>query len=168
MIRLRRREHVRHLAWGMVAASGGLGLVGGASALLPRVRRQPHPELDAGRPGDYDLGEVSERYLRTHKVLIVRDEDGIHALSAVCTHLGCIVRPRSSREEIRCFCHGSGFDLEGRNLEGPAPRPLERLRVRLGPGERLLVDPRVRYREELGEWDSEGALLPWPPETSHG
>lgn len=163
-----RRAHLVRLAWGMVAASGGAALYAGTAVLFPRVRHRPPSEFDAGRPEDLAVGQVSERHLRSHKVILCRDEVGIYALYAVCTHLGCITRWQPSQDQMRCFCHGSAFLRTGENVEGPAPRPLERARVRLDPNGRLLVDTAVRYRAERGEWDSEGAILPFPVEGRGG
>ncbi len=56
-----------------------------------------------------------------------RDEDGaLHALSARCTHLGCIVGFNRAERTWDCPCHGSRFGLDGEVIEGPAVRPLER------------------------------------------
>jgi glycine/D-amino acid oxidase-like deaminating enzyme/nitrite reductase/ring-hydroxylating ferredoxin subunit len=58
---------------------------------------------------------------------VFRDDDGgLHAVSLRCTHLGCLVRFNGAERSWDCPCHGSRFDVEGRVLEGPAVRPLER------------------------------------------
>jgi Rieske Fe-S protein len=58
--------------------------------------------------------------------LLVRLADGsFRAFSAVCTHLNCTVQYRSDLREIWCACHNGLYDLEGRNVSGPPPRPLE-------------------------------------------
>lgn len=58
--------------------------------------------------------------------LLVRTDDGRYrAYSAECTHLGCTVQYRAGGRDIWCACHNGRFDLEGRNVEGPPPRPLE-------------------------------------------
>jgi Rieske Fe-S protein len=58
--------------------------------------------------------------------LLVRLTDGSYrAFSAVCTHLNCTVQYRSDLREIWCACHNGLYDLEGRNISGPPPRPLE-------------------------------------------
>jgi len=58
--------------------------------------------------------------------LLIRNTDGSYrALSATCTHLGCIVQYRSDLQEIWCACHNGLYDLNGRNVSGPPPRPLE-------------------------------------------
>jgi cytochrome b6-f complex iron-sulfur subunit len=58
--------------------------------------------------------------------LLVRSADGSYrAFSAVCTHLGCTVQFRPGDKVIWCACHNGYYDLEGRNISGPPPRPLE-------------------------------------------
>jgi Rieske Fe-S protein len=63
-------------------------------------------------------------------VLLVRRQDGeFKAFSAVCTHLACNVQFRSDMGLIWCACHNGRYDLNGRNIAGPPPRPLEPYRV---------------------------------------
>ncbi len=58
--------------------------------------------------------------------LLVRTADGSYrAFSAVCTHLGCTVQYRPDQKLIWCACHNGQYDLGGRNVAGPPPRPLE-------------------------------------------
>ena len=57
---------------------------------------------------------------------VFRDEEGVFAISTVCTHLGCIVKPTA--EGFECPCHGSRFDVAGEVLHGPAAKPLEATR----------------------------------------
>ena len=57
--------------------------------------------------------------------LLVRLADGSYrAFSAVCTHLSCTVQYRTDLREIWCACHNGLYDLAGRNISGPPPRPL--------------------------------------------
>lgn len=60
-------------------------------------------------------------------ILVHKDEESYLALSAVCTHLRCYVRP--SKQFLLCPCHGSTFDLEGNAVRGPAEKPLPRYDV---------------------------------------
>ncbi|AOT57344.1 MULTISPECIES: FAD-dependent oxidoreductase [Streptomyces] len=77
------------------------------------------------RPGQGAVVRVGGRLLAVH-----RDEaGGLHAVSARCTHLGCVVHFNDGERAWECPCHGSRFDVSGRVLEGPATRPLERERV---------------------------------------
>ncbi len=62
--------------------------------------------------------------------ILVKDSNGeLKAFSAVCTHLACIVQYRSDVNHIWCACHNGHFDLNGRNVEGPPPKPLEQFVV---------------------------------------
>ena len=67
-------------------------------------------------------------------VIVVNTDEGFAALSAVCTHLGCVVRWKKGRRQFFCPCHGGRFDVDGRVLGGPAPRPLAKLHVEEQPG----------------------------------
>lgn len=61
-------------------------------------------------------------------VAVYRDQQGVYAISRVCTHLGCIVKPTA--EGFECPCHGSRYDRDGLVTKGPAPRPLQWLEVK--------------------------------------
>jgi cytochrome b6-f complex iron-sulfur subunit len=75
--------------------------------------------------------------------LVIRAPDGaVKAFSAVCTHLQCTVEYRPTQADIFCNCHDGVYNLNGRNVSGPPPRPLEEYRVTLRgtPGqEEILV-----------------------------
>jgi Rieske Fe-S protein len=58
-------------------------------------------------------------------ILINTPAGEVKAFSATCTHLGCIVQYRSDISQIWCACHNGHFDLNGKNIEGPPPKPLE-------------------------------------------
>lgn len=76
--------------------------------------------------GDLAPGEGAIVSSHGHKVAGYRDEAGrLHAVSARCTHLGCQVAWNAAERTWDCPCHGSRFDTDGRNLEGPATRPLD-------------------------------------------
>src|SRR5260370_13086815 len=61
-------------------------------------------------------------------------------ISARCPHLGCRPDWKSSENKFKCPCHGSGYDSEGINFEGPAPRPMDRAHVELAPDGQIIVD----------------------------
>ena len=68
--------------------------------------------------------------------LLIRTADGNYrAFSAVCTHLGCTVQYKPGQNAIWCACHNGMYDLEGRNISGPPPRPLEPYDVHVSEGE---------------------------------
>ncbi|MEJ2722719.1 MAG: Rieske (2Fe-2S) protein [bacterium] len=69
-------------------------------------------------------------------VILIRTDTGeFHALSATCTHLECIVQYRSDLKEIWCACHNGLYDLKGRNISGPPPRPLTEYAVNVSEDE---------------------------------
>lgn len=68
-------------------------------------------------------------------LLLLTAEGEYRALSAVCTHLGCTVQFRNDLHQIWCACHNGLYDLQGRNVSGPPPRPLEEFQVNVRGGE---------------------------------
>jgi cytochrome b6-f complex iron-sulfur subunit len=75
------------------------------------------------------------------RVLVLEDGDGeLHALDARCTHEGCTVRYLPGEALISCACHNARFDLTGRVLSGPPPRPLPKYIARRGPDGGIVVD----------------------------
>jgi len=71
------------------------------------------------------------------QVAVFRDAQGVYAISIICTHLGCVVKPTA--EGFECPCHGSRFARDGAVTKGPAPRALPWLQVSAAGG-RLIVD----------------------------
>ncbi|HTN73422.1 MAG TPA: Rieske 2Fe-2S domain-containing protein, partial [Methylomirabilota bacterium] len=119
---------------------------GFARSAFPRVLFQPPATFKAGLPGDYAIGEVSEKYKQEQRVWIVREKAGIYAIFAKCTHLGCTPRWLTAEEKFKCPCHGSGYYKSGLNFEGPAPRPMDRFKVEVGEDGQLVVDKSVVYK----------------------
>jgi len=74
-------------------------------------------------------------------LLILTAEGEYRALSATCTHLDCTVQYRGDLHEIWCACHNGLYDLNGRNISGPPPRPLEAYDVHIR-GEEMVVTRR--------------------------
>jgi cytochrome b6-f complex iron-sulfur subunit len=71
-------------------------------------------------------------------LLIMNSDSTYRALSATCTHLGCTVQYRNDLREIWCACHNGTYDLNGRNISGPPPRPLDVFDVHLR-GDEIVV-----------------------------
>jgi len=69
---------------------------------------------------------------------IFRDADGVHAVSLICTHLGCVVK--SERDGFHCPCHGSAFNRDGGVTKGPAPKALPWLQVSRIAAHTYMVD----------------------------
>ena len=112
-------------------------VIGMARLPKPRVSPEASSRFRAGSPLEYPAGAV--KILPEQKVRMVATEQGIAAMSLVCTHLGCIVG-ESPAGGFLCPCHGSRFDEEGKVTGGPAPRPLRWLEVSQAADGALLVD----------------------------
>jgi cytochrome b6-f complex iron-sulfur subunit len=78
--------------------------------------------ITAGTTADFPLG--TRTLLRAEKLFILHLADGFAAVSAVCTHQGCIVQPREGADGFQCPCHGAIFDGLGAPTSGPAPSAL--------------------------------------------
>ncbi len=75
-------------------------------------------------------------------ILIRTPNDELKAFTAVCTHLACIVQYRPDLSQIWCACHNGHFDLSGKNVEGPPPKPLDEYTVNVR-GDQIIVSRRV-------------------------
>jgi cytochrome b6-f complex iron-sulfur subunit len=157
-----RRTFLSWLSVGWIAfaaAAGGFGHMV-TRLFFPNVLFEPKQVFKAGSPDEYPIGEVSIRWKEKFGVWIVRDNERLYALSTVCTHLGCTPNWLESEKKFKCPCHGSGFRKTGINFEGPAPRPLERFKVKLADDGQILVDKTKKFQQEKGEWsDSESFIL---------
>ncbi len=124
-----------------IAALGVAGL--GAAVvtynyLSPNVLFEPSMVFRAGNPDLYPVNSVT--YLQEQLVYVVRTLNGFYAVSAICTHLGCITQYKPEANMIACPCHGSKFKTDGTKIEGPAPRPLPHFAITLTPDGELQVD----------------------------
>ena len=129
-----------------IAATGSVVLT--AQFLSPNVLREPPSRFKAGVAEDFPVASVTLN--KEQKVFIVRAKEGyFYAVSAVCTHLGCIANWKSEEGIIACPCHGSKFDREGKLIEGPAPRPLPRISMTTDDQGQLIVDKGIVVGEEV-------------------
>ena len=117
----------------------------------------------AGNPNEYEVGTVSDKWKKAQRVWIVRTPEGVYALWARCTHLGCTPDWKASENKFKCPCHGSGYDSEAINFEGPAPRPMDRAHVELDAEGQIVVDVSKLYKwpkGEKNEFNDPGAYIP--------
>jgi cytochrome b6-f complex iron-sulfur subunit len=143
-----RRYFLESVGFGAIgiAVVGGLALTG--EYLSPNVLKEPPTKFKAGLPDAYTPGSTTLNI--EQKVYIVRSKEGyFYALSAVCTHLGCITNWKSDQGIIACPCHGSKFNIEGIKITGPAPRPLPRFLMTLDDQGQLIVDKSVVVGEDV-------------------
>ena len=134
---LDRRQFVKVGATSLGVA--GLGAcVFGFRYLSPNVLYEPSPIVDAGKPDYYPPDSVTLDPQMA--IYVVRTPEGFFALSAICTHLGCMTAYKPDLGIIACPCHGSKFTKYGVKIAGPAPRPLPWLRMWLNDDGNLMVD----------------------------
>jgi nitrite reductase/ring-hydroxylating ferredoxin subunit len=127
----------------ILRASLGLAGLLGLGAVVKFLGYQPAPinptQFKLKAPQDYRVGSVTA--LPEAKAWLFCDEAGLYAISAVCTHLGCVTNYTS--DQFECPCHGSVFNAAGYVLTGPAKLPLNYLSLTLSPEGVLLLDTRV-------------------------
>jgi len=153
------------LAWGAFTASTAGCLAASGRFMFPNVLNEPPQQFTIGFPDEYGEG-VDERWKDRFGVWVVRtpfdsyhEDSGFYALLVTCTHLGCTPNWLSAERKFKCPCHGSGFRPTGINFEGPAPRPLERVRIVLAEDGQIMIDKAQKFQEELGQWADPEAFL---------
>ncbi len=118
------------LSGGVVAFIGAI-----LYPVLDYLKPPPQGEVDVtsvkvGKLSDIPKNSGQIVKFGSKPVILVRTSAGdLKALSAVCTHLECTVQFRPDAGVIWCACHNGKYDLNGRNISGPPPRPLEQYKV---------------------------------------
>jgi cytochrome b6-f complex iron-sulfur subunit len=132
-----RRAFLEWLGGGaMTIAALGTGITA-VRYLWPEVLFEEESRYRIGKPEEIPVGMLVA--LPEQKIYVVHGEQGFFAMTAICTHLGCLTQYEKEHNRIFCPCHGSRFSLTGEVTTGPAPRPLPRLRLTLEQG-LLVVD----------------------------
>jgi Rieske Fe-S protein len=117
---------------------GALGLLG--AIFFPVVKYIMPPAIPQAVQNDVVAAKAGELAPNSGKIFRFGNKPGVlvhtlegdyRAFSAVCTHLQCTVQYRDDFKHIWCACHNGHFDLAGRNVAGPPPRPLEEYRVEI-------------------------------------
>lgn len=146
-----RRSFIASLSlWiGGLAAGGSFFAV--VRSLIPNVLYEPSKKV---KIGSVDFIPEGVTLFKDAKSFVCKHSSGgktkIHAISAICTHLGCIVQHTESEESksgikdkttvgFSCACHGSQFTIDGDVVKGPAPEPLPWLAVSISPDDGQLV-----------------------------
>lgn len=130
-----RRTFVEWLL-GIVVAATALTFVGPVIAYLSpkKTKKGTNVLMGAdGRPVPFkELSTnpvVSGVGVNGEPTLVVKYSGEVRAFSAVCTHLGCLVKWNATKSEFLCPCHGGVFDANGVNIGGPPPKPLKRYKA---------------------------------------
>lgn len=155
-----RREFL--LTLGAGAGVGAIAVQTAASlrSLVPNVSYDSPTTVKLGLPADFPDGL---KFLPDERLFVFREGRTFHAISAVCTHLGCTVRAEALSNpqtasvggtEVRlthrflCPCHGSEYTGDGSNVSGPAPQPLAWFRLSVAPDDGQLV---VDLADQVGK-----------------
>lgn len=119
-----RRGFVKKLTGAAIALGVGGVAIQCGRFLKPNVLYEPSKMFKVGELSMFPIG--SRIVIEGRGIEIVRERDGMHAISLVCTHLGCLIKPVENDAEIgyMCPCHGSTFAHKGEVQGGPAPRDL--------------------------------------------
>jgi cytochrome b6-f complex iron-sulfur subunit len=123
---------------GLLATLAGL-IVPALTYLWPVTQRGPAGGLEeVGRVDEIPVWGAKKVILAGSAVLVIRTPQGFNAVSAICTHLGCIVGWEEKRREIACPCHAGFFEATGNVISGPPPRPLPSYAVQIANGKIFL------------------------------
>jgi len=155
-----RRSILGSTGWLALGGSACLSGLAFQRFLFPNTLAEPDPVLRVGplkRYADLPVGNVVD-HLSDQGVWIIRLSDRIAALSTVCTHLGCLTYWDADAQRFRCPCHGSSFARTGTQIEGPAPRALDRLAIRV-ENETVVIDRSQTFRFERGQWDDPSSFV---------
>jgi Rieske Fe-S protein len=137
----------RRFLGGMIcggAAAAGAGAAMPLLAYVANLRPEPLPDFLVLERDDYQLPPEGFRIVMYGPVpaLILKmpePEGELRAFIAICTHLDCTVSYRADSKRIFCACHEGYYDLDGKVLAGPPPRPLPRLHTRLLDDGKLIL-----------------------------
>jgi Rieske Fe-S protein len=137
---IRRRTFINRLLGG-----GTVAML--AAIFYPIIRFLIPPEIPEASTNRVVASKLSELPVNSGKIFRFGDKPGIvvhtadgqfKAFSAICTHLDCTVQYRQDLKHIWCACHNGHYDLNGKNIAGPPPRPLDEYQVFLR-GEDVIV-----------------------------
>lgn len=129
----------RRIVWATVAGFLTTCFLMFVRFFLPRSIFEPSSVFRIGFPGDYALG-VDTKWQQQQRIWVVKNTERLFVIYARCTHLGCTPDWKASENKFKCPCHGSGYDSEGINFEGPAPRPMDRAHVELDAEGQIVVN----------------------------
>lgn len=152
----------RRIVWTAVVASLTTFFLMFLRFFLPRAIFEPSSIFRIGPPSDYALG-VDTKWQQQYRIWVTKTSDRLFVIYARCTHLGCTPDWKASENKFKCPCHGSGYDSEGINFEGPAPRPMDRAKVELDAEGQVVVDVGTLFewpKGEKGHFDDPGAFIP--------
>jgi Rieske Fe-S protein len=133
-----RRDRRSFLNWFLATSVGALAISIAYPIFRfispPRIPDSGTNQVEAGFTNDAELLDTGFKIVRfgDEPVIVIRVDDGdFRAFAGTCTHLDCIVEYRRDKRAIWCNCHNGQYNLRGKQVAGPPPRPLEPFRVDL-------------------------------------
>jgi cytochrome b6-f complex iron-sulfur subunit len=153
----------RRIVWASIAGFLTASFLMFLRFFLPRSIFEPSSVFRIGFPDDYSTG-IDTKWQQTYRIWVNKSPDRLFVISAVCTHLGCTPDWKQSENKFKCPCHGSGYDSEAINFEGPAPRPMDRAQVTLDAEGQIVVNLGKLYKWEKGvpspgQFNDEGSYI---------
>lgn len=135
-----RKSFLNTLITGAASALGLMILYPVFSFLKPPKQREVQVvSASAGKAADMQINDSKIiRFGNKPVIIIKKGEADYKAFSAVCTHLDCTVQYKKDEDKLWCACHNGRYDLQGKNVSGPPPRPLEKFAVNIKNGELII------------------------------
>ncbi len=139
-----RRRFIR-LSGLLAAVLSALGLSGILRSYLSAGPVETVPtRFVLGTPADFPPGSVTLR----EGIFVLRDSEGLFAVKAECSHLGCRIRWNAGEAVFDCPCHGSRYNQRGGYLSGPAQKPLTPVHLSRNDAGQLVADLSRKTRAE--------------------
>ena len=151
MSELNRREFVTVAA----CAAGACMMCGSIAQAEDAAPGSGGTKIDAGPVTDYTSDGPSDKLVDTKKIIIVRENGKIFAMSSICTHKMGPVKIKGT--DLVCAKHNSHFDNDGKPKSGPAKAALFRLGISQNADGHILVDPNKKFGEN--QWNDAGASI---------
>ncbi|MFZ0739630.1 MAG: Rieske 2Fe-2S domain-containing protein [Candidatus Acidiferrales bacterium] len=152
----------RRIVWACIWGYLGVNFLMFLRFFFPRALYEPNTVFTIGFPSDFPLG-IDQRFLMTNRAWVIKEPDRLFVIFARCTHLGCTPEWKPTENKFKCPCHGSGYDSEGVNFEGPAPRPMDRCFIQFDPTGRIVADSSRLFvddpRAGVNHFNDPGAFL---------
>ena len=151
----------RRITWTMIGGFLVSSFLMFLRFFLPRTIFEPSNTFRIGLPSDFSFG-VDTKFQQQYRIWVVRNAERLFVIYARCTHLGCTPDWKAGEQKFKCPCHGSGYDSEGVNFEGPAPRPMDRAHVEVGADGQIVVNLDKLYQQPKGlptQFNDDGAFL---------
>ena len=154
------------IGWGTLFGVTGVSAVETVRFFSPAVVFHPPSIFEVGTIDDFSTGAdpdtygvvyVEPKWKNANRFFVIRETSRIYALFARCPHLGCTVNWFPGLKIYKCPCHGSQFHSNGVNFAGPAPRPLDRLKISMNTRGNVVVDTSVVY--DIQEFEKQEVFI---------